>query len=256
MSDRLLERRIVGMKKGLYGGNPAGIALGVSAGAAAGSAGSLAVGAADGNAARIVAGILADAEAEAARIVAEAEAYGVGVAERAATQAATIEREAAAKADALAAGIALDAQAKAAMERRRNALRLQESLASGIVLKAEKALGKAMSQSGYRDTLRRWIVEAAIGLSSEAATVNAAMHELPLIDEALLREAEAEILASTGKATRLSRLDGNPLPGQGVYLMAEGGRLAYDNTVATRLERGRTEIRKLIYKALFDSRSA
>jgi vacuolar-type H+-ATPase subunit E/Vma4 len=229
---------------------------GTASGSASGSSGGATEGAADGNAVRIVAGILADAEAEAARIVAEADAYGVGVAERAAAQAATIEREAAAKADALAAGIALDAQAKAAMERRRNALLLQESLASGIVLKAEKALGMAMGQSGYRDTLRRWIVEAAIGLSSEAATVNASMHELPLIDEALLREAEAEVLASTGKATRLSRLDGDPLTGQGVYLVAGGGRLAYDNTITTRLERRRTEIRKLIHKALFDSRSA
>ena len=210
----------------------------------------------DGNTDRIVAGILADAEAEAARIVVEAEAYAASTTERAVTQAATIEREAAAKAEALAAGIALDAQAKVAMERRRNVLLLQESLASGIVLKAEKALAKAMGQNGYRDTLRRWIVEAAIGLSTEGATVNASMHELPLIDEALLREAEAEVLAATGKATRLSRLDGDPLSGQGVYLVAEGGRLAYDNTIATRLERGRTEIRKLIYKALFDSRSA
>jgi vacuolar-type H+-ATPase subunit E/Vma4 len=210
----------------------------------------------DGNTDRIVAGILADAEAEAARIVAEAEANAASTAERAASQAATIELEAAAKAESLAAGIALDAQSKAAMERRRNALLLQESLASGIVVKAEKALSVAMGQSGYRETLRLWIVEAAIGLSTEGATVNASMHELPLIDEALLREAEAEVLAATGKATRLSRLDGDPLPGQGVYLVAEGGRLAYDNTVATRLERGRTEIRKLIYKALFDSRSA
>jgi vacuolar-type H+-ATPase subunit E/Vma4 len=210
----------------------------------------------DGNTVRIVAGILADAEAEAARIVAEAEAYAVSVSQRAAAQAATIAREAAVKAEALAAGIALDAQAKAAMERRRNVLLLQESLVSGIVVKAEKALSEAMGQPVYRDTLRRWIVEAAIGLSAEAATVNASMHELPLIDGALLREAEAEVLAATGKATRLSRLDGNPLSAQGVYLMAEGGRLAYDNTVATRLERGRTEIRKRIYKALFDSRSA
>jgi vacuolar-type H+-ATPase subunit E/Vma4 len=236
------------MDKRLNDGKASGSASGSSSGATDGSA--------DENTVRIVAGILADAEAEAARIVAEAEAYAASTSERVANQAATIEREAAAKAEALAAGIALDAQAKAAMERRRNALLLQESLASSIVVKAEKALAKAMGQPGYRETLRRWIVEAAIGLSTEVATVNASMHELPLIDEALLQEAEVEVLASTGKATRLSRLDGNPLTGQGVYLVAEGGRLAYDNTIATRLERGRTEIRKLIYKALFDSRSA
>ena len=233
------------MDKSLNGGKANGGANGSSSGATDDVA--------DENTVRIVSGILVDAEAEAARIVSDAEVYAASTTERAAGQAATIVSEAAAKAEALAAGIALDAQAKAAMERRRNALLLQESLASGIVVKAEKALSKAMGQAGYRDTLRRWIVEAAIGLSSE---VNASMLELPLIDEALLREAEAEVLATTGKATRLSRLDGDPLPGQGVYLVAEGGRLAYDNTIATRLERGRTEIRKRIYKALFDSRSA
>jgi len=236
------------MGKSLNGGKANGSATGSSGGATDSTA--------DGNTVRIVSGILADAEAEAARIVAEAEAYAAGAAERAAGQTATLVREATAKADALAAGIAQDAQAKAAMERRRNILLLQESLASGIVLKAEKALSETMGQPGYRDTLRRWIMEAAIGLSTESATVNASMHELPLIDDALLREAEAGVLAATGKATRLSRLEGDPLPGQGVYLVAEGGRLAYDNTIATRLERGRTEIRKRIYKALFDSRSA
>ena len=157
-------------------------------GNAAGKSGGVAEGAADKNTDRIISGILADAQAEAARIVAEAQAYAAGAAERSAAQAATIEREAAAKAQALAASIAQDAQAKAAMERRRNALLLQESLASGKVLKAEKALAEAMVQPGYRDTLRRWIVEAAIGLSAESATVNASMRELPLIDEALLRE--------------------------------------------------------------------
>lgn len=210
----------------------------------------------DENAGQIVSGILADARAEAAKIVAEAKTYAASAVDRAAGQAATIARDAAAKADALVAGIALDAEAKAAMERRRNVLLLQESLAKGIVSKAEKTISEAMRLPGYRDTLRLWIVEAAIGLSAEAAVVNASMYELPLIDKALLREVEAEVLAVTGKATRLSKVDGDPLPGQGVYLVADGGRLAYDNSVATRMERGRTEIRKRIYKALFDSRTA
>lgn len=209
-----------------------------------------------GNTSRIVAGILADAEEEAARIIAEAEAYAASTAERAKNQAAAIEAESTAKVEAQVASIALDAQAKAAMERRRRVLLLQESLAGSIVIKAQQALGKAISQPGYRDILCRWIVEATIGLSTEGASIKASLRELPLIDETLLREAEAEVFAATGKATKLSRIDGNPLPGQGVYLVAEGGRLAYDNTVATRLERGRTEIRKLIYTALFDSRSA
>ena len=197
----------------------------------------------------IVAGILADADAEAARILAEAASYAVQSAARAADQAATIAREAAAKAEAQAAVIQADTLAKATIESRKRSLRLQESLSGVIVERAAATIAALVAQPGYRDILRLWIVEALVGLSAEAATVNASMAELPLIDEALLREAEAEALAATGKATRLRRVEGDPVIGQGVYLLAEGGRLAYDNRVATRFERNKAEIRKLIYEA-------
>jgi len=200
----------------------------------------------------IVAGILADADAEAARILAEAEAYAVQSAARAADQAATIAREAAAKAEAQAAVIQADTQAKATIESRKRSLRLQESLSGVIVERAATTIAALVTQPGYRDILRLWIVEALVGLSAEAATVNASMNELPLMDEELLREAETEALAATGKATRLRRVEGDPVIGQGVYLLADGGRLAYDNRVATRFERERAEIRKRIYKALSD----
>lgn len=200
----------------------------------------------------IVAGILADSDAEAARMLAEAEAYAVQSATRAADQAATIAREAATKAEAQAAVIQADTLAKATIESRKRSLRLQESLSGVIVERANTTIAAMVIAPGYRNILRLWIAEAAIGLSSEAATVNASMDELPLIDEQLLREAEAEALAATGKATRLRRVEGDPVIGQGVYLLAEGGRLAYDNRVTTRFERNKTDIRKLIYKALND----
>ncbi len=203
----------------------------------------------------IVAGILADADAEAVRIAAEAEAYAAQSAARAADQAATIAREAAAKSEAQAAVIQADTLAKATIESRKRSLRLQESLSGVIVERAVSTIAATVAGLGYRDILRGWIVEAAIGLSSEAATVNASMNELPLIDEDLLRAAESEGLAATGKATRLRRVEGDPVIGQGVYLLAEGGRLAYDNRVATRFERNKADIRKLIYKALNDEGS-
>jgi len=200
----------------------------------------------------IVAGILADADAEAARILAEAGAYAEQSATRAVDQAATIAREAAAKAEAQAAVIQADTLTKATIESRKRSLRLQESLSGVIVERASSTIAAMVGAPGYRDVLRGWIVEAVIGLSAEAATVNASMAELPLIDEKLLRAAEADALAATGKATALRRVEGDPVIGQGVYLLAEGGRLAYDNRVATRFERNKAEIRKLIYKALND----
>jgi vacuolar-type H+-ATPase subunit E/Vma4 len=200
----------------------------------------------------IVAGILADADAEVARILAEAAAYAAQSAARAADQAATIAREAAAKAEAQAAVLQADTLAKATIESRKRSLRLQESLSGVIVERAAATIAALAARSGYRDILRLWIAEALVGLSAEAATVNASMAELPLIDEELLRAAEAEALAATGKATRLRRVEGDPVIGQGVYLLAEGGRLAYDNRVATRFERNKADIRKLIYEALND----
>jgi len=200
----------------------------------------------------IVAGILADADAEAARITAEAAAYAAQSAARAADQAATVARESAAKAEAQAASILADTRARWTIERRKRALRLQESLSGDMIERATGSLASMIREPGYRDILKGWIVEAVVGLSAESATVNASMDELPLLDDALLREAEAEALAATGKATRLRKVDGDPVIGQGVYLVADGGRLAYDNRVATRFERERTEIRKRIYRALND----
>lgn len=200
----------------------------------------------------LVDGILADAEAEAARIITEAQAYATASMARAREQAATILRESAAKAEQQVAAIKADAEAKIAIERRKRVLRMQENMARDVVDRAARKMSAMVGTPEYRNILRGWIAEAAVGLSTKAASVNASMDELGLIDDALLRAAEADVLAATGKATALRVVKGDPSIGQGVYLLADGGKLAYDNRVPTRLERRRSEIRKLIYKALFD----
>ncbi|MBN2875092.1 MAG: hypothetical protein JXM71_08350 [Spirochaetales bacterium] len=210
----------------------------------------------DDSALRIVAGILADADAEVARIVAEAGAYAASVTARAGEQGKTLEREASARAEAAAASIIADAEAKAVIERRKSALALQERMARDMVARAARDVAAMIGQPGYRDVLKGWLVEGAVGLSADEATVRASKDELPMLDRALLDEVEAAVLAATGKATKLRVLAGDPLTGQGVYLEAADGRLAYDNRVATRFERQRSAIRKLIYQALSDSRTA
>lgn len=203
----------------------------------------------------IIAGILADADAEAARIEAEAAAYAEQAAARAAEQAATIARDAGAKSAALAGAILADAESKAAIERRKSSLLLQERLAGEIVERAERRIEGMLRLPGYAEVLRGWITEAAIGLSAESAAVNASKDELALVDDDMLRAAEKAALAATGKATSLHKVEGDPSIGQGAYLVADGGRLAYDNRVATRFTRNRAEIRKRIYMALYDEGS-
>lgn len=198
----------------------------------------------------IMAGILADADAEAARLLAEADEYAAQAAARAREQAATLAAEVAAKAEGQAAAIVAEAEAKAAIERRKRSLLSQERLAAGIIERAVAEVAAMAGAPGYRDVLLAWITEAAIGLSAGSAAVNASRADLPLIDDAMLRVAEGAALKATGKATSLRRVDGDPVLGQGVYLTADGGRLAYDNRAATRFERYRADIRRRIYTAL------
>jgi vacuolar-type H+-ATPase subunit E/Vma4 len=198
----------------------------------------------------IVAGILADADAESALLVSEARAYAQAAAARAREQAALIALEAEAKADAQVAAIEADAGAKAQLERRKRSLLLQESLEREILAKARARLAAMMHEPGYGAVLRAWIAEAALGLSVNAASVNASMDELALIDEELLRAAEEDAFAASGKRTRLHKIEGDPLSSQGISLTAEGGKLAYDNRVLTRLERNRGDIRRLMHDAL------
>jgi vacuolar-type H+-ATPase subunit E/Vma4 len=200
----------------------------------------------------IVSGILADAEAEGARLVAEAELYGTSSATRANDQAATIAREAAAKAAAQAAAILADAGAKLAIERRRRTLLLQEGMARDLLGRARTRLDSMIGEPGYRDVLLRWIGEAAVGLSAASATVAASAREMALIDDGLLREAAAYAAGETGEPCALRKAEGVAGAAQGVYLVADGGRFAYDNRMETRFERERGALRKLIYKALFD----
>lgn len=204
------------------------------------------------SAADIVAGILADADAEAARAIAEAEAYAKAAAARAADTAAAIARESQAKAEAQARAILADAASKRAIGERKAALQLREGLVREVSARARRRFTALAGTAGYRPVLAGWIKEAAIGLSAKEAVVNASQGELPLIDDAMLREVEAAVLTATGKPVVLRLERGNPLPGQGVTVTAEDGRLAYNNQVDTRFERARTEIRKLIYNALFD----
>ncbi len=198
----------------------------------------------------IVAGILADADAEAARLVADAEAYAQAAAARAREQAALIARDAEAKSASQLADIEADARAKAQLERRKRSLQLQEGLERDILARAKARFAAMMAEPGYKTVLRAWIAEAALGLSVDAASVNASMDELPLIDDELLRGAEADAFAASGKRTRLVKLEGDPLTSQGISLTAEGGKLAYDNRVLTRLERNRSDIRRLMHDAL------
>jgi vacuolar-type H+-ATPase subunit E/Vma4 len=131
----------------------------------------------------------------------------------------------------------------------------REQAARQVLEQARAKLEAMVGSPEYREVLLGWIVEAAIGLGQPEAAVNASAPELPLLDQGLLAEAERRVQALGGRAVRLSRLEGEPLAGQGVVLVGRGGRLTYNNQVSTRLLRRQTEIRKMIYDGLWTKES-
>jgi vacuolar-type H+-ATPase subunit E/Vma4 len=203
----------------------------------------------------LIEGIAQDAAAEARRLVEEAEKAAADRREATARQAGSILEEARRKAAEQAEGVRRQAASTAKMEAKRIALRVREQAARQVLEQAREHLAQLIGSPEYREILLGWIVEAAIGLGQGEATVNASALELPLLDAGLLAEAERRVQELAGRAVRLVRAEGESLAGQGVVLVARGGRLGYNNQVSTRLLRRQTEVRKMIYDGLWTKES-
>jgi vacuolar-type H+-ATPase subunit E/Vma4 len=199
----------------------------------------------------LIEGIAQDAQAEAQRLVQEAEKSAAERRAAAAQQAEAILEEARRKSAEQAESLRRQAASTAKMQTKRIALRVREQAARQVLERARERLEQMIGSAEYREILLGWIVEAAIGLGQAEATVNASPPELPLLDARLLAEAERRASELSGRTVRLTRAEGEPLTGQGVVLVARGGRLAYNNQVSTRLLRRQMEVLKMIYDGLW-----
>lgn len=139
----------------------------------------------------------------------------------------------------------------AEFEIKRRSLRMRSVLMRDITERVEKKLAQMVGDSEYRAVLIDWIMEAAIGLDSESAQVNASEKERELIDAELLAEVTKRLLEHFGRQVTLSLPDSEPLKSQGVVLTAADGHTAFNNQVTTRMLRRQRDIRTLIYNALF-----
>lgn len=198
----------------------------------------------------IASGILAEAQEEARAILQDALNYAKTLEARTKEQTAVIEKDSAARIKVQTEAIKAEALSKAAIEKRKGSLVLQEELAGSIIKEAEQIIAALRQSSKYPDILKAWIVEAAIGLSADSASVNSGKDDSIFITEKMLREAEEEVFKSSGKKTGLRKIDSNPVLGQGVYLVADDGRLAHDNRTSARFDRERSAVRRHIYEAL------
>lgn len=199
----------------------------------------------------LLSGIEREARLKAAELAQEAAAYARDRLESARAQAREILKKAEETAETQARAILRNAEARAAVEARNAFLRGRDGLIRESLEAARRRTAEAVRAPGYEDVLEGWIVEAAVGLSELEARVNGSREDLAGITEELLRRAERKVLALTGKPVKLSKVEGDPLPAQGVVLTAEGGRLAYNNQVSVRFLRAQSELRKHIHAVLF-----
>ena len=195
----------------------------------------------------LIAGIEADALQEEERILAEGEQQAADKRKYGDQKIENLLADARLRAEKQAGEIKRRMESVVELELRRRSLHLRDTVMKDLMKRVEERMKTRVAAPGYRAVLLNWIVEAALGLSVDAADVNAGAGERAMIDDALLREA-MEKLDHKVELT-VSKVD--PLNGQGVVLTSTNGRLAFNNQVRTRIQRHRSEIQDLIHDALF-----
>jgi len=137
------------------------------------------------------------------------------------------------------------------LEAKRRSMKLRDSALQAVITRATEKLGDLVQKPEYRNVLRDWIVEAAIGLGTDKAVIHTSKAERKLIDSKLIRAAENMVKKITGRPVSLSLSDNPPLAGQGVLLSSSDGKTAFNNQVSTRLLRKQRDIQIQVYKLLF-----
>jgi vacuolar-type H+-ATPase subunit E/Vma4 len=196
-------------------------------------------------------GIEADARAEAERILTEARKAADLRLKTAGQQASSILEEARRKALEQVQAIRRNNASAVAVQTRRIVLRVREQVTRGVLDQVSRRLQAMTGESGYREILLGWIVEAAIGLNVPQALVSVSGPERAHLDAGLLREAEGRVKSLTGQTVRLQASEQASPLAQGVVLIAGDGRIAYNNQVSTRILRNQSRIRKIIHDEVF-----
>jgi len=199
---------------------------------------------------QLLQGIAEQAEQEAARIKQEAETQAREIVENAKRKAETLRQEARAKSEQQAESIRLKNEQNIEAEQRKRQLKAQEELFSLALSKVRETLRKRMDLSDYKEILRAWIVEAAIGLGRDELTANASAEERKLLTGTMLAQAEKEVEKQTGLRVKITLSEDAPLQKQGVSLTSKNGRLAFNNTVEARMQRYATAVRRMIYRQI------
>ncbi len=199
----------------------------------------------------LIAGIRRDAEAEAKRIIEDAERTASDKMQAKEMQVKSIEREAARKIDQQINIIEKNSISSIKVEKKRIALQIREKLINSVIDKVRVKVREKADTEAYREILKGWILEAAVGLGEEEVEINGSAGELKIMTESYIKDVEKQYHDLTGGKIRIMKSEKNPLFAQGIVLTSLNHKTAFNNQVPTRLLRYQSEMRKTIHGEFF-----
>mgnify|MGYP000847710577 FL=1 len=203
---------------------------------------------------QIVESILSDADAQASRIIDSAENAAQAAREKARIEGERGRDESLVKARERCAKLRAQELATARIEAKRLLLAAREDVAERVLGQIEERL-EAMRRSPetYARSLRNLAVEAVAAIGRPEVVLR-----ISQTDAALVSGAFASQVASDGRAAAAGvssvtlQLDARDWGG-GCIAQSPDGRVVYDNTYRTRMQRKRRELRAMIVRDVMDS---
>ena len=199
----------------------------------------------------LIAGIRRDAEAEAERIIGDAEKTAADKMQAKEMQIKSIERDAAKKIDRQINVIEKNSISSIKVEKKRIALQIREKLINSVIDKVRDKIRAKADSEDYKEILKGWILEAAVGLGEKEVEVNGSKRELDIMTDSYIKDVEKRYHDLTGGKIKIIRTDENPLFAQGIVLTSINHKTAFNNQVPTRLLRYQSEMRKTIHSEFF-----
>lgn len=197
-------------------------------------------------------GIIEDAKKQAEGILSEAEKQAEEKIRFARKQAESIIKEAEQKAEAQISTLKKRYESFMELEKKKRKIKLRESVFNMVIDGVRKRFKSMIGEPGYRDILKKWMIEAAVGLGEKEGIIRTSRDEYKIIDDDLIKEVEGELEKRYGLKVKLW-LDGeNFLQSQGIMIFSKDGKKAFNNEVSTRILRKQRKIQQIIYDYLLD----
>lgn len=187
--------------------------------------------------------ILKEAEVDAQQMREEAKAKADAIRQRAQEEAEKARREILDKAQQEADRLRSQTVSSAQLKARTMQLEQREKLLDRVFLAAREKLADVQKRPDYDQLASMLLREALVQLRVNKAEIRADQATRASLEKKALKDISSEL---NGQFTVADNLE----EGRGVIVEAGDGRLHYDNTLETRLERLQSTLRASVYKLL------